>query len=66
MFRDATLATGTLEQTMVNDFGPFKGAMARLSPNAKGVERVDAQGSVTIEDLPLAVSKTTKQVGRSA
>ena len=33
-----------IDQTMVNDFRPFKGAMAKLSPNAKGVERVDAQG----------------------
>jgi type I restriction enzyme R subunit len=31
-----------IDQTMVNDFRPFKGAMAKLSPNAKGVERVDA------------------------
>ncbi|MCB2002250.1 MAG: DEAD/DEAH box helicase family protein, partial [Rhodoferax sp.] len=28
-----------IDQTMVNDFRPFKGAMAKLSPNAKGVER---------------------------
>jgi type I restriction enzyme R subunit len=27
-----------IDQTMVNDFRPFKGAMAKLSPNAKGVE----------------------------
>jgi type I restriction enzyme R subunit len=40
-----------IDQTMVNDFRPFKGAMAKLSPNAKGVERVDAQGSVTVEDV---------------
>ncbi len=51
-----------IDQTMVNDFRPFKGAMAKLSPNAKGVERVDAQGRVTVEDLDLAIHKTTKQV----
>ncbi|MCW5629111.1 MAG: DEAD/DEAH box helicase family protein [Rhodoferax sp.] len=54
-----------IDQTMVNDFRPFKGAMAKLSPNAKGVERVDAQGIVTVEDVELAVNKTTKQVDKS-
>lgn len=54
-----------IDQTMVNDFRPFKGAMAKLSPNAKGVERVDAQGGVTVEDVTLAVNKTTKQVDKS-
>jgi type I restriction enzyme R subunit len=54
-----------IDQTMVNDFRPFKGAMAKLSPNAKGVERVDAQGSVSVEDVDLAVNKTTKQVDKS-
>ena len=54
-----------VDQTMVNDFRPFKGAMAKLSPNAKGIERVDAQGQVTIEDLELAVNKTTKEVNKS-
>ncbi len=58
-----------IDQTMVNDFRPFKGAMAKLSPHAKGmrkgVERVDAQGQVTIEDVELAVHKTTKQVDKS-
>ncbi len=54
-----------IDQTMVNDFRPFKGAMAKLSPHAKGVERVDTQGQVTIEDLDLAVSKTTKVVDKS-
>ena len=44
---------------------PFKGAMAKLSPNAKGVERVDAQGRVTVEDVELAVNKSTKQVDKS-
>ena len=55
-----------IDQTMVNDFRPFKGAMAKLSPNAKGVERVDAgTGKHFIEDLDLAVNKTTKQVDKS-
>ena len=54
-----------IDQTMVNDFRPFKGAMAKLSPNAKGVERVDAQGRVTVDDVDLAVSKSTKQVDKS-
>lgn len=54
-----------IDQTMVNDFRPFKGAMAKLSPNAKGIERVDATGTVTIEDIDLAVNKTTKQVDKS-
>ncbi len=54
-----------IDQTMVNDFRPFKGAMAKLSPNAKGIERIDAQGHVTFEDLELAVNKTTKEVNKS-
>ena len=54
-----------IDQTMVNDFRPFKGAMAKLSPNAKGVERVDAQGVVSVEDVALAVHKTTKLVDKS-
>ncbi len=54
-----------IDQTMVNDFRPFKGAMAKLSPHAKGVERVDAQGQVTVEDVDLAVNKTTKVVDKS-
>ncbi len=54
-----------IDQTMVNDFRPFKGAMAKLSPNAKGVERVDAQGAATLEQVELAVNKTTKLVDKS-
>ncbi|MCT9809790.1 DEAD/DEAH box helicase family protein [Acidovorax sp. Be4] len=54
-----------IDQTMVNDFRPFKGAMAKLSPNAKGVERVDAQGKASMEDVDLAVNKTTKLVDKS-
>ncbi|KLD62078.1 EcoAI/FtnUII family type I restriction enzme subunit R [Dyella japonica] len=55
-----------IDQTMVNDFKPFKGAMAKLSPNQKGVERVDADtGKRFIEDLDLALNKTTKLVDKS-
>ena len=50
---------------MVNDFRPFKGAMAKLSPNAKGIEVVDAQGKVSVEAVDLAINKTTKQVNKS-
>ena len=54
-----------IDQTMVNDFRPFKGAMAKLSPHAKGIERVDEQGKLTVEQLELAVNKTTKLVNKS-
>ena len=37
-----------IDQTMVNDFRPFKGAMAKLSPNGKGVERINAQGQTEV------------------
>jgi type I restriction enzyme R subunit len=30
-----------INQTMVNDFKPFKGAMAKLSPKSKGMEKAD-------------------------
>ena len=54
-----------IDQTMVNDFRPFKGAMAKLSANAKGVERVDTQGHKTLEAVDLAIHKVTKQVNTS-
>ena len=54
-----------IDQTMVNDFRPFKGAMAKLSPNAKGIERINDQGQVEVEDVELAVNKTTKLVDKS-
>ena len=50
---------------MVNDFRPFKGAMAKLSPNAKGMERINAQGQVELEEVDLAVNKITKLVDKS-
>jgi type I restriction enzyme R subunit len=55
-----------IDQTMVNDFKPFKGAMAKLSPNQKGVERVDAAtGQRYLEEVDLAMNKTTKLVDKS-
>ena len=54
-----------IDQTMVNDFRPFKGAMAKLSPHAKGIERVNEQGQLVTEDLDLAVNKATKKVDTS-
>lgn len=42
-----------IDQTMVNDFRPFGAAMAKLSTNAKTIERHD--GSAV--DLPLALDK---------
>ena len=54
-----------IDQTMVNDFRPFKGAMAKLSPHAKGVEVVDGQGRSTVEQVDLAVNKTSRQVNKS-
>jgi len=55
-----------VDQTMVNDFKPFKGAMAKLSPNQKGIERVDAEtGRRYIEDIDVAVSRSTKLVDKS-
>ncbi len=49
-----------IDQTMVNDFRPFKGAMAKLSPHAKGIERINEQGQVELEEVDLAVHKSTK------
>ncbi|MBA3594132.1 MAG: DEAD/DEAH box helicase family protein [Polaromonas sp.] len=54
-----------IDQTMVNDFRPFKGAMAKLSPNAKGIERINDQGQLEVDDVDLAVDKTTKAVNKS-
>jgi type I restriction enzyme R subunit len=54
-----------IDQTMVNDFRPFKGAMAKLSPHAKGVEVVHSQGKTTVEDVDLAINRATKQVNKS-
>jgi type I restriction enzyme R subunit len=42
-----------VDQTMVNDFRPFGAAMAKLSTNAKTIERADG----TEEELTLALDK---------
>lgn len=42
-----------IDQTMVNDFRPFGAAMAKLSTNAKTIERQDG----TMVDLTLALDK---------
>ena len=42
-----------VDQTMVNDFQPFGGAMAKLSSRAKTIEKSNGE----IVDLPLAISK---------
>ncbi len=54
-----------VDQTMVGDFKPFKGAMAKLSPHAKGIERVDASGATTVEMLELAITQDTPQGKKS-
>lgn len=45
-----------IDQTMVNDFRPFAGAMAKLSTKNKTIERNDG----SLVDLPLAVNKRRK------
>lgn len=42
-----------IDQTMVNDFRPFGGTMAKLSTNAKTIERQDG----STEDLTVALDK---------
>ena len=42
-----------IDQTMVNDFRPFGGSMAKLSTNAKTIEREDGN----TEDLTLALDR---------
>lgn len=49
-----------VNQTMVGDFRPFGPAMAKLSPNAAGMERDGAP-----QDLTLAIQKSTKKVNKS-
>ena len=53
-----------VDQTMVNDFRPFKGAMAKLSTRTKSIERIQ-DGRREQEELTLAVNKRTKQVNTS-
>ena len=45
-----------VDQTMVNDFRPFGPAMAKLSTNAKTIERADG----STEDLSAAINKTRR------
>lgn len=54
-----------VDQTMVNDFKPFKGAMAKLSVNQKGIERINDGGQKVVEDLPLGINRSTKKVEKS-
>jgi type I restriction enzyme R subunit len=54
-----------VDQTMVNDFKPFKGAMAKLSVNQKGVEKVDSAGQKTTEMVELGINTQTKKVDKS-
>jgi type I restriction enzyme R subunit len=42
-----------IDQTMVNDFRPFKGAMAKLSPKSKTIELSDG----TEESIDIAIGK---------
>ena len=49
-----------VDQTMVNDFGPFKGAMAKLSGKSKTIENAD--GSLT--SLSTAID-TKRQINKS-
>lgn len=42
-----------IDQTMVNDFRPFAGSMAKLSTQSKTIERADG----TLTDLTLAIDK---------
>lgn len=48
-----------VNQTMVGDFRPFGPAMAKLSPNAAGMER-----DGVAQDLTLAIQKNTKKVNK--
>ncbi|MBP9941731.1 MAG: DEAD/DEAH box helicase family protein [Comamonas sp.] len=53
-----------VDQTMVGDFKPFKGGMAKLSPHAKGIERVEVDGSTTVEAMTLAITQGKKTSGK--
>ncbi len=50
-----------IEQTMVNDFRPFGGAMARLSTSSKTIEKED--GTEVI--LPTAINKKQRRIDTS-
>jgi len=50
-----------VDQTMVNDFKPFKGAMAKLSTRSKTIEKDDG----TEETIPTAIHGKKRQVDTS-
>ena len=50
-----------VDQTMVNDFKPFKGAMAKLSTRSKTIEKDDG----TEEEIPTALDRKKRQVDTS-
>ena len=50
-----------IDQTMVNDFKPFKGAMAKLSTRSKAIEKDDG----TEEEIPTAIRGKKRQVDTS-
>ena len=54
-----------IDQTMVNDFRPFKGAMAKLSPQGKGMGKGIERSDGSIETLDTALNASTKQVNKS-
>lgn len=49
-----------VDQTMVNDFRPFGGVMAKLSSNAKTIEKADG----TVADVTTAID-TKRQINKS-
>jgi type I restriction enzyme R subunit len=50
-----------IDQTMVNDFRPFDGAMAKLSTSSKTIERADG----TVVELPTAIDKKHRRIDTS-
>jgi type I restriction enzyme, R subunit len=50
-----------IDQTMVNDFRPFGAAMAKLSTNAKTIERQDCQSASNFD--PRSASKIDPHFG---
>lgn len=52
-----------VDQTMTNDFRPFKGAMAKLSTRSKSIESATTRRPET--EIDLAIDVKTKQVNKS-
>src|SRR5262249_55412461 len=50
-----------IDQTMVNDFRPFSGAMAKLSTSSRTIEREDG----TEVDLPIAIDAKHRRIDTS-